>query len=96
MATKADILAAVAAHLEEVYEKEFTGQFAKQAQAGITDPQWDSIAQWAKDRNFAEIGKFVARRIRDKIQADAATEADAMLFDDQLSLIEYARVHQIP
>lgn len=93
MATKAEIQNIIKNRLLDYYKEDITGLYTKTALAGaISDPEFDSIAEWLRLQDFAKVGRFIGSKVMVKIRADADAEAAAMLANDSLDLTELSRV----
>lgn len=99
MATKADVQAHIKQKLIKTKVEEIgsNGAYVKDAVAGnISNADFDAIAGWLQQRDYEKIGRFIGTLVRDKVLEDADTEAASMLADDQLSIVEYARLERMP
>jgi hypothetical protein len=93
MATKAEIQAHIAKKLRDDVANAMTGAYVRDSlveQVSIDD--WNSIAQWLKDRNFEAIGQHIGALVRNTVVTDADSEAASILSDDVVDLTEYARI----
>ena len=96
MATKEEIQSHIAKKLIGLYEEEFDGTYVRDAiVSDISASDWNAIADWLHARLFDRIGRHLGHKVKNKILADANTEAQAMVANDALSLAEYARSEKL-
>lgn len=89
MATRAQIVQALAKRRQNSYYTNLTREMIKQAAQQLTDAEWDEIIEGVKASNASRTGEPLMARVQFEVEAKAVQDIEDRLgVDDTLTIAE--------